>query len=112
MTRQLDRIKLVVVVGELDDHCAAVDFVHATQPDLVVFNVGAPFLEKSASAIEVLKHLKVRFPVLQIIVLTLLARPSFQHQCIDLGAIACIDVAYEFNTLFRLVAQLADESQN
>ncbi|MDB6131755.1 MAG: two component transcriptional regulator, LuxR family [Verrucomicrobiales bacterium] len=72
----------LMVCGEADDAQKAVTAIETTKPDLVVLDISL----KGSSGIELLKNVKVRFPQLSILMLSMHDETVFAQRALRAGA--------------------------
>ncbi len=70
------------VCGEAGEPNKALDLITATSPDVVILDISL----KSASGIEVLKNIKVRFPRLLVLILSMHDESVYAHRALRAGA--------------------------
>lgn len=74
--------KDLVVCGEVDDSLKALDAIEQTNPDIVVLDITL----KKMSGIEVLKHIKVRFPRVKVLILSMHDETLYAPRALRAGA--------------------------
>jgi DNA-binding NarL/FixJ family response regulator len=74
--------KDMVVCGEVDDSLKALDAIEATNPDIVILDITL----KKMSGIEVLKHIKVRYPKVKVLILSMHDETLYAPRALRAGA--------------------------
>ncbi|MFN7139453.1 MAG: response regulator [Limisphaerales bacterium] len=74
--------KDLVVCGEVDDSLKALDSIEQTNPDIVILDITL----KKMSGIEVLKHIKVRFPRVKVLILSMHDETLYAPRALRAGA--------------------------
>ncbi len=74
--------KDLVVCGEVDDSLKALDAIEKNEPDIVVLDITL----KKMSGIEVLKHIKVRFPRVKVLILSMHDETLYAPRALRAGA--------------------------
>jgi DNA-binding NarL/FixJ family response regulator len=78
----INQEKDMEVCGEADEPNKAMSIIEATKPDIVILDLAL----KGASGIEVLKNLKVRFPKLIVLILSMHDESVYAHRALRAGA--------------------------
>lgn len=74
--------KDMIVCGEVDDSLKALDAIQETSPDIVILDITL----KKMSGIEVLKHIKVRFPKVKVLILSMHDETLYAPRALRAGA--------------------------
>ena len=74
--------KDMTVCGEVDDSLKALDAIQETSPDIVILDITL----KKMSGIEVLKHIKVRFPKVKVLILSMHDETLYAPRALRAGA--------------------------
>lgn len=74
--------KDLIVCGEVDDSLKALDAIEQNNPDIVVLDITL----KKMSGIEVLKHIKVRFPKVKVLILSMHDETLYAPRALRAGA--------------------------
>jgi DNA-binding NarL/FixJ family response regulator len=78
----IDQERDLVVVGEAEDAHKAITAVETTRPDVALIDISL----SGTSGIELLKNLKVRFPKLKMLVLSMHDESVYAHRALRAGA--------------------------
>jgi DNA-binding NarL/FixJ family response regulator len=78
----IDQEKDFVVVGEADDAQKAITAIESTKPDVALIDISL----NGASGIELLKNIRVRFPKLKMLVLSMHDESIYAHRALRAGA--------------------------
>jgi DNA-binding NarL/FixJ family response regulator len=74
--------KDLIVCGEVDDSLKALDAIEKDNPDIVILDITL----KKMSGIEVLKHIKVRFPRVKVLILSMHDETLYAPRALRAGA--------------------------
>ncbi|MBA4148826.1 MAG: response regulator transcription factor [Verrucomicrobia bacterium] len=74
--------KDLVVCGEVDDSLKALDAIELNNPEVVILDITL----KKMSGIEVLKHIKVRFPKVKVLILSMHDETLYAPRALRAGA--------------------------
>lgn len=74
--------KDMTICGEVDDSLKALDAIQEKSPDIVVLDITL----KKMSGIEVLKHIKVRFPKVKVLILSMHDETLYAPRALRAGA--------------------------
>ena len=82
ITQLINQEKDLQVCGEADDPGKAMSAIEATNPDVVILDISL----KGASGIELLKNVKVRFPRLLVLILSMHDESVYAQRALRAGA--------------------------
>ena len=76
----------ITVVGEADDGDTGLKIINATQPDIVLLDIGIPGI----SGLEVCRQIRTRFPEVKTIILSMYKTDKYLAKAITAGALGYI----------------------
>jgi DNA-binding NarL/FixJ family response regulator len=82
VSQLIDQEKDLVVVGEAEDAHKAITAIENTKPDVALIDISL----SGTSGIELLKNIKVRFPKLKMLVLSMHDESVYAHRALRAGA--------------------------
>src|SRR5580658_2698423 len=82
VSQLIDQEKDLMVVGEAEDAQKAITAIETTKPDVALIDITL----SGASGIELLKNVKVRFPKLKMLVLSMHDESVYAHRALRAGA--------------------------
>jgi DNA-binding NarL/FixJ family response regulator len=82
VSQLIDQEKDLMVVGEAEDAHQAITAIENTKPDVALIDISL----NGASGIELLKNIKVRFPKLKMLVLSMHDESVYAHRALRAGA--------------------------
>jgi DNA-binding NarL/FixJ family response regulator len=82
VSQLIDQEKDLVVVGEAEDANKAITAIETTKPDIALIDISL----SGTSGIELLKHIKARFPKLKMLVLSMHDESVYAHRALRAGA--------------------------
>src|SRR5271156_4234138 len=82
VSQLIDQEKDLVVVGEAEDAHKAITAIEKTKPDVALIDISL----SGTSGIELLKNIKVRFPKLKMLVLSMHDESVYAHRALRAGA--------------------------
>src|SRR5437868_3300779 len=74
--------KDLIVCGEVDDSVQALDAIAKTDPDIIILDISL----KKMSGIEVLKHIKMRYPKVRVLILSMHDETIYAPRALRAGA--------------------------
>jgi len=86
LRRLLDEDDGIEVIAETDELGAAVRYVQAGRPDVLVLDMSMP----SGSSIDAIRRLRVNVPETEIVVLKMEASVAYARHALDAGALAFV----------------------
>ena len=78
----INQEKDMIVCGEVDDSVQAIDAIGKTNPDIVILDISL----KKMSGIEVLKHIKMRYPKVRVLILSMHDENIYAPRALRAGA--------------------------
>lgn len=98
----LDNIEIVGNAGEVGE---AIQSIHKLRPDIVVLDIGLI----GGSGCDVLRHVKLNYPSIIVIMLTNYPFQPYRQKCEELGADYFFDKSEEFDRVPEVLSEIVNK---